>query len=89
MSFSSVRESRKRARELGKRLEEITAAIETAEARVAAIDQAFCEPDYYEKTPPDQVTRTEKERATLQEKVERLMEEWARVEEELETLPGK
>ncbi|HEU0015095.1 MAG TPA: ABC-F family ATP-binding cassette domain-containing protein [Longimicrobium sp.] len=66
-----------------KRRDEITAGIEAAEARIAEIDAMFLKPGFFEETPNAQVQGLNGERARLQEKVERLMEEWERVEAEL------
>ena len=69
--------------ESGKRQEELTASIEAAEARVAEIDEIFCEPAFYERTPADEVRPLETERDSLQREVAELMSEWTRTEEEL------
>ncbi|MEX2581816.1 MAG: ATP-binding cassette domain-containing protein, partial [Gemmatimonadota bacterium] len=69
---------------LEKRRDDLMGDIESAESRLAEIDEAFCAPGYYEATPPDEVQRLEGERTGLQEKLERLMEEWGGVERELE-----
>ena len=66
-----------------KRRDELTAEIETAERRIAALDAAFARPDYYTATPADRMHADNAERERLQAKVDALMEEWARVEEEL------
>jgi len=71
---------------LEKRRDSLTADIEAAETRIAEIDEAFCVPGYYEETPPQTVTKLEAERSRLQEKVERLMEDWEKVERELESM---
>jgi ATPase subunit of ABC transporter with duplicated ATPase domains len=66
-----------------KRQEELTASIDAAEARVAEIDQIFCEPTYYERTAPDEVKALETERTSLQTEVGDLMSEWEKAEEEV------
>jgi ATPase subunit of ABC transporter with duplicated ATPase domains len=71
---------------LEKRRDEITAAIETAEARILEIDALFCEPGYYDANPAAAVAGLEAERAGLQEHVDRLMGEWERLETQLETV---
>ena len=72
-----------RKTQLLKRQEELTASIDEAEARVAEIDEVFCEPKYYERTPPDEVKALETERASLQSEVADLMAEWEGAEEEI------
>ncbi|MBA2246091.1 MAG: ABC-F family ATP-binding cassette domain-containing protein [Gemmatimonadetes bacterium] len=71
---------------LERRRDELTAAIEVAEARIAEIDRLFSEPGYFEATAPDQVAALTAERARLQEMVEQRMEEWERVESEMAQL---
>jgi ATPase subunit of ABC transporter with duplicated ATPase domains len=66
--------------------DELTAEIERAEARVAAIDASFCEPGFYEATPPERVAALERQRAELSASVESLLSRWERLEAELEQL---
>ena len=70
---------------LRKRLErerdELTARIAEVEGAIAEIDAAFCAPGYFERTPPEEAAALERRRASLQEDVDRLLEEWGRVEE--------
>jgi ATPase subunit of ABC transporter with duplicated ATPase domains len=73
----------RRAR-LEHRRDELTGAIDAAEARMAEIDAAFCDAGYYDRTPQEEVAALEAERATLQRRVEYLMGEWESVERELE-----
>ena len=75
--------SKARKTQLLKRQEELTASIEEAEARVAEIDEIFCEPTYYEETAPDEVKALEIERTALQSKVADLTSEWELAEEEV------
>jgi ATPase subunit of ABC transporter with duplicated ATPase domains len=67
-----------------KRLEEITAEIEAAENRISSIDQAFSGSGFFEKTAPGQVKQLKSERLALQDKVQALMEEWEKLEAQLE-----
>ena len=75
--------SKARKKQLLKRQEELTASIEEAEARVTKIDEVFCEPTYYERTPSDEVKALETERSSLQSEVADLTSEWESVEEEI------
>ena len=70
--------------QLERRRDEILSGIEAAEARIAEVDAVFSGPGYFERTPPDEVSELQRERSRLQEKVEHLMEDWERVERELE-----
>jgi ATPase subunit of ABC transporter with duplicated ATPase domains len=78
----------KERRRLESRLEELTGQIEAAERRIAEIDDAFCAPGYYDRTPPDDVVALEKERAALQADVERLTAEWDEVGDALAETAG-
>jgi ABC-type multidrug transport system ATPase subunit len=72
--------SKQGQRRTAMRLEEITAKIEAAEARVAEIDETFCAPGYFENTPKAESSALERERTRLLEEVERLMQEWGELE---------
>ena len=50
---------------------------------MAEIDEVFCEPEYYERTPPNEVKALETERSSLQREVADLMVEWEGAEEEI------
>jgi ATPase subunit of ABC transporter with duplicated ATPase domains len=71
---------------LERRRDELTEAIEMAEARVGQIDEVFCRPGYYEETPSDEIAALEQERDDVQVEVEKLMGEWEEVERALEQL---
>ncbi|HVS65054.1 MAG TPA: ABC-F family ATP-binding cassette domain-containing protein [Thermoanaerobaculia bacterium] len=75
-------EAKKRKRKVERQLDEITQAIEKAEARVHEINETFCDPAYFERTPPTKVRRLETEQKELAARVAELMSEWERLEEE-------
>jgi ATPase subunit of ABC transporter with duplicated ATPase domains len=77
---------RSRFNKLQTQRDEVTVAIEAAEARVAAIQQAYCEPGFFDETPPDEVAALEKEESELRPRIEALMADWERIELELEEL---
>ena len=64
-------------------LDTLMTRIDTAEARVAEIDELFCQPGYYEQTPSDEVRALEDERARLKSEVAHLTNEWEQTEEGL------
>jgi ATPase subunit of ABC transporter with duplicated ATPase domains len=80
------RQRQQRQRELGKRRDELTAAVEQAESRVHAINEMFCDPTFFERTSRDQVRKLEDEQKRLTAKVEELMASWERIETELSQL---
>ena len=65
------------------RQDELVACIDNAEARIKEVDDLFCEPTYYKRTPPEEVSALETERAALQCEVVDLMGEWEQNEEEI------
>ena len=67
-------------------LDALMVRIEAAEARVQEIDAMFCEPDYYERTPAEDVRALEEERSRLQGEVTDLMAEWEQTEEKMGSL---
>ena len=75
--------SKARRKRLQMRQDELTARIDTAEARIREIDELFCEPTYYERTPLEEVTELEAERTGLHREVADHMGEWEQNEEEI------
>jgi ATPase subunit of ABC transporter with duplicated ATPase domains len=71
---------------LTRKRDELTGKIERGEARVAEIDEVFCQPGYFEATASDKIASLQDERAKLQRHSEALMDEWATVEREIEAL---
>ncbi len=63
--------------------DEITARIEETESRIARIDADFSDPTYYERSSPEVVRELESERKRLESRVEDLLADWERLEEEL------
>jgi ATPase subunit of ABC transporter with duplicated ATPase domains len=87
VSRSGDRASPKRSLEkLQRRLEAITGQVEAAEARVADIDRRFCQPDYFSRTPVDEVRALEAERQRLQAELAGLLAEWEAIEGEAAAL---
>ncbi len=76
------RRRQQRQKELTKKLDQVTASVEKAEARVNAINELFCDPTFFDRTSREQVKKLEAEQKTLSGKVEELMAEWERIETE-------
>jgi ATPase subunit of ABC transporter with duplicated ATPase domains len=70
-----------------RRRDEITAELERTELRIAEIDADFCKPDFFARTPPQEIARLQAERATLQAASETLVSEWETLETQLEGEP--
>ena len=78
----------KEIRRLQRERDEITKTIEAHEARLASIDASFCEDGFYERTPPDEVTNLENERADAGSSLESDMQRWSDIESRLDKLSG-
>ena len=79
----SARPSPNRMREMRKRRDRLTDAIDRAEERLAEIDALFCEPGFYERSDPDEVAALEEERARLAPEIEALVADWEEAERDL------
>ncbi|MGH7446790.1 MAG: ABC-F family ATP-binding cassette domain-containing protein, partial [Longimicrobiales bacterium] len=79
-----ARPDNSRAREA--RLAQITAEIEAGESAIAAIDRSCAAAGYFEHTPGDQIKSAQAERTRLQQDIDRLLEEWERLEQESEAV---
>ena len=77
------RQRARRRKELGLRLEVVTAAVESAESRIEAIDAEFCRDGFFNTTSESKVRSLQAERDRLAGEVERLMAEWEEIETEL------
>ena len=69
---SGRREREQRERHLA----DLTERIDQAEARVGEIDALFCAPDYFTRTPAEEVRARQEERDRLQADLAGLMAEW-------------
>jgi ATPase subunit of ABC transporter with duplicated ATPase domains len=76
----------RRHRELEAERDEVTTRITALEGRLAEIDEAFCAPDFYDRSTPDEVSGLEAERAALSAEADERMRRWEQVELELGAL---
>ncbi|MCP3960894.1 MAG: ATP-binding cassette domain-containing protein [bacterium] len=77
------RQLKRKRNRLQKRRDTLTEEIERAEARVHAINEMFCNPGFFDKTPEKEVRKLEREQKTLAGKVDELMARWEEAETEL------
>ncbi len=77
------RQHQRRVKELRRRRDELTAEIETTEARVHEINEKFCNPGFFDKTPAGEIRKLEAEQKKLSGRVDELMASWEDVEKEL------
>jgi len=75
--------SKNEVRKLRDRRDRIFARIEAAEARVGEINEIFCDPSYYARTPPEEVRALEAEQNQLRATIAEVTEEWEAAESAL------
>jgi ATPase subunit of ABC transporter with duplicated ATPase domains len=73
----------KRTKQLERERDRLTAEIERAEKRVGEINELFCNPGFFDKTPPGEVKKLEGEQRALATRIDELMAAWSAVEEQL------
>jgi len=73
----------KKQKSLASRRDQLTAEIDKAESRIHDINELFCDPSYFDRTPRAEVSKIENEQKQLSQKIEGLMAEWEKVESEL------
>ena len=71
---------------LQQRHKELMEEIDSAEARLGELDARFAEPTLYQEVGPEDLRAMEGERTGLQSRLDELVEEWGRVEEDLASL---
>ncbi len=77
------RQTKRRRNKLRKRRDALTDKIEAAEARIHSINDMFCNPGFFDKTPEPEVRKLEREQKNLSGKVDEMMAQWEEVEQEL------
>ncbi|MEM7349885.1 MAG: ATP-binding cassette domain-containing protein [Acidobacteriota bacterium] len=83
---SDDRALRRQRGRLVKQRNALTEDIEKAEKRVDEINEMFCNPGFFDKTPEQEVRKLEQEQKNLSKKVDEMMERWETVEEEISEL---
>ena len=86
VSWEEQKRRRNRQKELPLRRDKVLAAIEQAEARKKAIQDAYASPGFYERTPAAEVDAMVAEEAALGPKIEALIGEWEALESEIASL---
>ena len=69
---------------LNEKMKAIQQELGRKEERVNEINELFCDPTFFTKTPPKQVNKLEREQADLKTQVEEMITAWETVETELE-----
>jgi ATPase subunit of ABC transporter with duplicated ATPase domains len=83
LSWEEEKRKKNRRKQLPALRDAAIAAVEAAEARKAAIHARFCEPGFFEKTPPAEVAALQEEEQALGPKIDELMATWDALEREL------
>jgi len=86
LSWEEQKRRRNRLAALPGRRDKVLAAVDEAEARRKAIAAAYAEPDFFAKTPADEVKRLEGEDRELSRKIESSLAEWEQIEKEIASL---
>jgi ATPase subunit of ABC transporter with duplicated ATPase domains len=74
---------KRRRKRLADRLERITIEIQTAESRLASLNEQFCDASFFERTPHAQVAWLQAEHRELTARIQTLMQEWEALEHQL------
>jgi len=82
------RQRQQKLKQLGKRLDQVTADVEKSESRIHDINEMFCDPTFFDRTSREQVKKLENEQKTLTGKIEELMAEWETLEGEITAIKG-
>ncbi len=84
--WAAHKQKRSRQQKLESERDKVTVAIDTAEARLAVIQQSYCAPGFFENTPKQEVAKLKEEEVALGPRLQALMTDWERIETELEEL---
>jgi ATPase subunit of ABC transporter with duplicated ATPase domains len=86
VSWEEQKRRRNRLAALPGRRDKALAAVDEAEARRKAIAAAYAEPDFFARTPADEIKKLEGEDRELGKKIEANLAEWERIEKEIALL---
>jgi ATPase subunit of ABC transporter with duplicated ATPase domains len=75
--------SKQKLKDLRNRRDNFSTEIERNEERMRSIEEMFCRPDFFEKSPRDEVSELQAEQGRLKKKTEKLMAKWEKAEEAL------
>jgi ATPase subunit of ABC transporter with duplicated ATPase domains len=81
-------EARKQVRDLTRRRDRLAEEIDRAENRIGEINETFCDPTYFERTPAKEARKLEAEQKQLAARLEECLAEWEEAEEELAKVDG-
>jgi ATPase subunit of ABC transporter with duplicated ATPase domains len=85
-SWEEQKRRRNQKKDLPQRRDKVLADVEKAEARIKAIEELYCQPDFFARTSKEEVSRLEEEKRELGTRVEALVKEWETLEAEISEL---
>ena len=74
---------KRKRKQLDTRLDRLTEELQTAEARLDALNHIFCEPSFFQSTPQTEIAKLEAEHSGLTTNVQTLMHEWETLEHQI------
>ena len=80
---ASNRARERQRAQLERQRDEITATIETAEGRIDEINELFCNPGFFDRTPEQETRVLQEEQRSLRDSVEQLLQQWEAIEDEI------
>jgi ATPase subunit of ABC transporter with duplicated ATPase domains len=83
-SWEEQKKRKNRQKQLPSLRDATVKSIEVAEARKASIHALWCEPGFFERSPPDAVAALQAEEASLVQRIEALVGQWEAFEKEIE-----
>jgi ATPase subunit of ABC transporter with duplicated ATPase domains len=89
LSWEEKKRRRNRLVALPERRDKVLAAVDEAEARRRAIAAAYAEPDFFARTPAEEVKRLEGEDRGLVQRIEACLAEWEQIEKEIASLTNE
>jgi ATPase subunit of ABC transporter with duplicated ATPase domains len=86
LSWEEQKRRRNRLSALPGRRDKVLATVEEAEARRKVIAAAYAEPEFFQRTPAEEIKRLEGEDRELVQKIEAGLAEWEQIEKEIALL---
>jgi ATPase subunit of ABC transporter with duplicated ATPase domains len=86
LSWEERKRRQNRLKALPQKRDQLLEQIAEIETKLRELESAYCDPGFFERTSPERVAELKREEAAHKASVERLTNEWERVEEELASL---
>ena len=86
LSWEEDKRKKNRRKQLPSLRDAAVLAIDAAEAEKASIQARFCEPGFFERSKPDEVSRLQAEEKSLESRITELVADWEALEREIEAM---